>query len=300
MHEPRFSAVPITLGARRILKPGRLRWLRATAWMVALFALVLLSFGGGLAAIHAIFPSGDPRFGFAASVGAAAIAVAVYAVAVRLGEDREVVELSPAGALPQLAVGIVAGTVMFVSVMGIMAALGLYRIDWKGPASAWHAAGLSIQAGFFEEVLVRAVMLRLLWRAFGPLAAFAVSALFFGASHLFNPGATVLAAICVALEAGVMLGAFYALTGRLWTSIGVHIAWNFAQGYIFGAAVSGHATGPSLARSVARPGAPAWETGGGFGPESSLTALVVCLLVGAVVLWLTYRAGRFEAVDAAG
>ena len=28
----------------------------------------------------------------------------------------------------------------------------------------------------------------------------------------------------------------YALTGRLWVPIGLHLAWNFAQGYIFGAA----------------------------------------------------------------
>jgi membrane protease YdiL (CAAX protease family) len=36
------------------------------------------------------------------------------------------------------------------------------------------------------------------------------------------------AVFCISLEAGVMLGAFYALTDRLWVSIGVHIGWNFA------------------------------------------------------------------------
>lgn len=41
--------------------------------------------------------------------------------------------------------------------------------------------------------------LRLLWRAFGPLPAFAIAALVFGALHLANPGATVLAGATVAV-----------------------------------------------------------------------------------------------------
>jgi len=140
---------------------------------------------------------------------------------------------------------------------------------------------------------VRGVILRLLWRAFGPLIAFAISAILFGAGHIFNPGATVFAAICVTLEAGVMLGAFYALTGRLWMSIGVHAAWNFAQGYLFGAVVSGSVIGPAVARSVARPGAQGWLTGGMFGPEASLPALLVCVSIGLVTLWLAWKAERF-------
>lgn len=294
MTKQELSAAPIALGERRILKPGHLRWLRSVGWMIALFVLVLFSFGGGMAAIHALVPVGDPRFGFVVNVGGAAVAIAVYAIGVRFGEDRPVAELAPEAAPLQLAVGFAIGTLLFVTVMAILETLGLYRVYWKGVASAWHAAGLAIQAGFFEETLVRAIMLRLLWRAFGPLTAFSVSALFFGASHLFNPGATIFAAICVALEAGVMLGAFYALTGRLWTSIGVHIAWNFAQGYLFGAAVSGSSTGPSLAQSVARGDAAMWATGGAFGPESSLTALIICMLAGLTTLWLAYKAGRFQ------
>ena len=150
---------------------------------------------------------------------------------------------------------------------------------------AWHkSVGIT--------VLCLAI-LRLLWRAFGALPAFVISAVIFGAAHLFNPGATILAAICIALEAGVMLGAFYALTGRLWMSIGVHAAWNFTEGYVFGAPVSGMDFGPAMARSIVTPSTPTWATGGAFGPESSFPALVVCLTVGLVVLWYAYKAGRF-------
>ncbi|WHU02554.1 hypothetical protein [Sphingomonas sp. NIBR02145] len=76
-------------------------------------------------------------------------------------------------------------------------------------------------------------------------------------------------------------------------SIGVHGAWNFTQGYVFGAAVSGGNFGPSLARSIAHTDANVWLSGGGFGPEASLPALLVCTAVGLVALWLAKRAGRF-------
>ena len=67
------------------------------------------------------------------------------------------------------------------------------------------------------------------WRAFGPWIAFAVSAALFGFGHIADPNAPVFAAICIALEAGIMLGAFCALTARVWVSIGVHAAWPFTR-----------------------------------------------------------------------
>lgn len=294
-----LAAIPIALGSRRILAPGRLRWLRAFAWMVALFFLVLFAFAPLMHALQAVLPRGDARIGFLVNAAGAAAALAAYLLLVRLGEDRLPAEIAPAPALVQLPIGLVIGAAMFACVMAIMAAAGIYRVEWHGLAPAWGAAGSALRAGVTEEILVRAIMLRLLWRAFGPAAAFIVSALFFGAAHLANSGATLFAALCVALEAGVMLGAFYALTGRLWVSIGAHVAWNFTQGYAFGAAVSGTATGSAIARSIASPTAPSWATGGAFGPEASLPALLVCTSVGLAALWLAYKGGRFDPTEPA-
>src|SRR5262249_33040625 len=159
---------------------------------------------------------------------------------------------------------------------------------------AWRAAGLAIQAALIEEILVRAILFRLLWRAFGAAVAFAASAAVFGLGHMFNSGATVVSVLCIALEAGIMLAALYALRGQLWVSVGVHAAWNFTQGYVFGAAVSGRATGPALAHSVARSDANVLLSGGAFGPEASLAALLVCTGVAMVALWLAWKAGRLS------
>ena len=124
------------------------------------------------------------------------------------------------------------------------------------------------------------------------MPAFAVAALVFGALHLANPGATALAGATVAV-AGLMFCALYALTGRLWVPIGFHLAWNFAQGYLFGAAVSGNDLGGSIAVSTARPGAPAWLTGGTFGPEASVFALLLVSAVTVGALALARRTGRY-------
>ena len=141
---------------------------------------------------------------------------------------------------------------------------------------------------------MRALLLRLLWRAFGPVPAFIVAALVFGALHLANPGATPLAGATVVM-AGLMFCALYALTGRLWVPIGVHLAWNLAQGYLFGATVSGGTLGGSVLLSTARPGAPAWLTGGTFGPEASVLALLLVATVTVTTLALARKTGSSAA-----
>lgn len=289
--------VPITLGGQRVLREGRFRWLRAVAWMVALVFVIAMAFGPTMEAVRDLLPKNDPRLGLLTRCAGAAIALGAYALLVRLGEARKPEEIALRPALGQLSVGLLIGCALFGFVMAAMVLLGLYEVGFVGFAPAWRPLGLAIEASVVEELMIRGVILRLLWRAFGPLAAFIISAALFGAGHLPNPGATWFAAICVALEAGIMLGAFYALTGRLWVSIGVHMAWNFTQGYLFGAAVSGGDVGPSIARSTAHPDMPEWLTGGAFGPEASLPALIVCTAAGAATLWLAWKAGRFNGLD---
>ena len=198
-------------------------------------------------------PAGNPALQFAGLLVACAAALGCYALAVRLGEGRGAPRArAAAGAVRARRRGGL-GLLMMAILMGVLAVTGLYDITLVGPAPAWAGLGLALQAAVTEELWMRALLLRLLWRAFGPLPAFAVSALVFAALHLANPGATVLAGATVAM-AGLMFCALFALTGRLWVPIGLHLAWNFAQGYLFGAAVSGGDLGGSIAVSTARPG----------------------------------------------
>ncbi|WP_419252850.1 lysostaphin resistance A-like protein [Caulobacter sp. ErkDOM-YI] len=283
--------IPVELGDRRALHPGGLRWLRSMGWMLALVLAVALVFGPSFEFLLHRLPK-DPAWQWLGHLLGALLILATYALLVRLGEDRTPSELALKPAPLGLLAGAVLGAATFSAVMAILIGLHLYDFQFTGPASAWRGAGLAIESAVFEEVLVRAIILRLAWRAFGPWAALALSAVLFGAGHIPNPGATVFTTVSIALEAGIMLAAFYALTGRLWVSIGFHAAWNFTQGYIFGAAVSGGDFGGALARSVPRSGLPDWLTGGSFGPEASLPAVVLCTALGASALWFAWRRGN--------
>ena len=136
---------------------------------------------------------------------------------------------------------------------------------------------------------------RRLMRAFGAWPSLVAQAALFGAAHLGNPNATPVAAIAIAVEAGFLLAAFYMLTNRLWMSIALHASWNFTQGWLWGASVSGTPRTPSLFFAEPKPGAPAFLSGGAFGPEASLPCMVVGSLVAALVLWMAWKKGNFKA-----
>jgi membrane protease YdiL (CAAX protease family) len=259
----------------------------------SVFAIALVFGVTGDAATNLV-PDGNHFLAFATRCVGPAMALIAYSLLVLFGEGRKPVELGVRAAVPQLLLGLTLGALMFAAVLLLLIGFGLYHFEHIGWQPAWLTAGRAIEAGVVEEVMVRGLILRLSWRAFGPVAAFAISAAAFGIGHLGNENVSIFAIVCIALEAGVMLGAFYALTGRLWISIAVHTAWNFSQGYIFGAAVSGEKLGPSFAVSTARDGYPTWLTGGPFGPEASLPALLVCSIVGAGALWLAWKSGQFD------
>ena len=49
---------------------------------------------------------------------------------------------------------------------------------------------------------------------------------------------------------GLLLGAAYKYSGTLWLPVGIHWAWNFTQGNIFGFEVSGSDAGVSLMKGI--------------------------------------------------
>jgi membrane protease YdiL (CAAX protease family) len=299
----------IVLGSDRVLAPGRLLWLRALGWGLALFVLLLLAGTGAALAVawagariaggHAmIFLSAATPVGQLAFVAMVPATLAAYVGLVRFGEHRTPVELALRPAAGELAIGLGVGAAMMAAAVLLLLLAGSVTLAPQPVTSIWNAVSLSLQSGVVEEVLFRLVVLRLLWRAFGPWPALALSALLFGLLHLHNPNASLFAGIAIAVEAGIMLAAFYILTGRLWVSIGVHAGWNFTQGWVFGAAVSGTNDffgGPLSLHPVA--GSPQWLSGGAFGPEASFAGLLVGTAVGLATLHLAWRRGRFRAAD---
>jgi membrane protease YdiL (CAAX protease family) len=189
----------------------------------------------------------------------------------------------PRYALRDLGIGAGLGTLLFSAVVLELAAAGYYRITAMHLTPELAAAALLLIAGAAtEELLFRGVIFRLIEEWAGTWIALAVSAILFGAVHAANPGATWVSSLAIALEAGVLLAAAFVVTRNLWLPIGLHFAWNFLEGPIYGTQVSGHSFVTSA--FAAQVHGPAILTGGSFGPEAGLPAMLTCLAAAALLL----------------
>lgn len=272
------------------------RWLLfSAASRIVIFALLflLISFAlGGL--IHA---SGLVWHGSSATVRAAAQGVMravppllAYLLLVRWVEHRRVTELAPRRLLPEGALGVVAGLLLFSTVIGVMYLVGSYHVVGTNAQAAWLPALLMVGlgAGIGEEIIVRGVLFRIVEEGLGTWVALIVSAMFFGAAHIQNPAATAWSSAAIAIEAGLLFGMLYHVTRSLPICMGVHAAWNFAQGTIYGVPVSGLKADGWL---VSTRSGPDWLSGGAFGAEASVIALIVCSLCTIGLLVIASRRG---------
>lgn len=271
-------------------------------WRVIHFPLTLLVLGAvtmaaALQLTQTIRPMIPVQGNSAAAILLAAIAAGIvmlaYILFVRWIERRPVAELGARNWYGELGVGVALGFALFTLVIGIIAALGGYRIvGTNAPDVLLPALAIAITSGVVEEILFRGLFFRLVERLAGSWAALILSAALFGLAHIANPGATWFSSAAIALEAGVMLAALYMVTRRLWAAIGLHAAWNLTQGGIYGVAVSGFDMGGLLRPRIAGPDL---LTGGAFGAEASLPAVLVCTAFGIALLVVAHRRGRFVA-----
>jgi membrane protease YdiL (CAAX protease family) len=200
---------------------------------------------------------------------------AAYSGYARLVERRKVVELAPGRALAEFASGVLVGAALFVATAAILGLLGVWQFDG---ANAWTALiyplSIALGAAFFEEIFFRGILFRIAEESLGSWLALALSAAVFGLVHGFNPAASALSILAICLESGVLLAAAYMYSRRLWLPIGLHFAWNFTESGVFGASTSGSEAQGLL---VSRLSGPELLTGGAFGPEASIVAVLVCL-----------------------
>lgn len=188
--------------------------------------------------------------------------------------------------------GFLVGTALFSSTVALVALAGSVSIQKGGGLVALvYALGFSLAASIVEEVIFRGVLFRILNESWGTVLAIVATALFFGGAHALNDNATMASNLAIALEAGVLLAAIYLLTERLWMVVGVHAAWNFTQGGIFGLAVSGNDAKGMWKTDVT---GPTWLTGGAFGLEASWLAVGLCLIAAMMALVIAKKRGRFE------
>jgi len=208
----------------------------------------------------------------------------------RLGEHPRD-DLSGRRALPDLAIGLVMGFLIMALSVGAAAIADVYSIIGQGDSRqlVHELVTSAIMPAFMEELLFRGILFRWLEEFAGSWVALIITSALFGAAHLMNPNATPVAAFGIAIEAGVLLGGAYMLTRSLWMPMGLHAAWNFTQGEIFDVPVSGI---DEHGLVQAKLSGPALLSGGGFGLEASLFAMVIATAVGVWMVWLAVKRGE--------
>ena len=156
----------------------------------------------------------------------------------------------------------------------------MLRIDPTGPGNWWGQAGRStiilLPAAFFEELFIRGYVFAILRRAAGWKMALIITSIIFGLLHVTNPGADAESILAV-IVAGFFLGVVFLATRSLYAAGAAHFAWNWVMSGALHIAVSGIPSNDPDYRVV--DSGPDWLTGGPWGPEGGVAAVVAMFVV---------------------
>lgn len=191
----------------------------------------------------------------------------------------------------ELGMGVGIGALMILTVGALEQLLGAahFTVNSASPGQlAGWGVGLLVflfVAATDEELIFRGYPFQRLADALGPAAAVALFSGAFGLVHLRNPDHTWLSTLNTMLV-GVPLAVAYLRTRALWLPVGIHLAWNYFQGFGLGLPVSGLGVPFSVLR--AEVSGNELLTGGPYGPEGGLLATGV-IVAATVYLSLSKR-----------
>src|SRR5215813_315944 len=218
------------------------------------------------------------------------LSIAGYFLYVRVVEKRSALELSRFR-IALLPLGILVGMVWFGLLIAMLYVGGHYQIERLAfPNRLLSAVIFAMGTAIWEEVTFRGLLFRVTEQTFGTWVGVSVSAVAFGALHGLNPNASLAASIAIILESGILLAAAYFATRTLWLPIGLHFGWNFAEDFVFGVRISGHAGRPAIVEGTLT-GSPLW-TGGDYGLESSIWAIAMASIMSAILIVVAVRRGE--------
>lgn len=196
--------------------------------------------------------------------------------------------------------GAVAGIILISISAVLIWAFG--GIAWQTPA--WDqemlvpmlkGAVLFVGVAVSEEIYSRGYVQGLLRYHYGKTVAIVMSSILFALLHSLNPGVfSSPFPFANLIMAGVIMAVAREVTGGLWWPIGLHLTWNYFQGYIYGFNVSGTVPDNSLLSTVDQ--GPAWLSGGIFGIEGSALTVAV-LILGTIAVYMLYRNRKLDAAS---
>lgn len=261
--------VPLPGRAVRIMELPLIRILLAIAMLLAPFMVLQATIG------H--LPIDKSMRKLWPALLSMACCYAMYRLYVHRIEQRVLTELARVKAWRDFAAGCVIGALMFCSVLSILYATGSYDITGSDRWTVIVVPLFGMMAvSLLEEILFRGIIFRILESWLGSWRALAMSLTAFSMAHLMTDDFSVLTVSSVA-AAGLLLGAAYMVTGRLWLGIGIHFAWNFTQNALFSAPASGDQGSGMILGAFSGPD---WLTGGPSGVNGSVVAVAVLLMAG--------------------
>ncbi|WP_181833767.1 CPBP family intramembrane glutamic endopeptidase [Acidipropionibacterium virtanenii] len=175
---------------------------------------------------------------------------------------------------------------------------------WTFGDRAWswgilYGLGAGLGAAVIEEVFFRRTLLRVALSRCRRVVALGISAAAFGLLHgvprLLGGmawGDAAWLTIAITLGPGMVLGAAWLATQRLWLPIGIHVAWNIGEYSILGINVPGDAGGRGVFASTWS--GTTWLTGGQLGLDASLVTLIALLIVAAFLMCWARHNRRLE------
>jgi membrane protease YdiL (CAAX protease family) len=280
---------------------GRLR----SGWRLVLyvFAFIAASFfitaglriaSAGIVAAVPRVPHSDFGYELIYRTGVLAAALGAAYFCARLFEAlpwRSLGVTLHAGWFRYLIIGCAIGiaTLVFAVAIALMAGGLRFSFSHAGVTSIVRSmlgsAVLLFVAALAEEAIFRGYPLQTLSRAKQALLGVLLTSVPFAFVHLLNPNVIPVTTFINTALAGVWLAAAYLRTRSLWLPQGIHWAWNWVMGPLFGIPVSGMKLSPNPLLTATDAG-PLWLTGGSYGLEGGV-ACTIAIALFTLFIWRT-------------
>jgi len=276
-----------------VIKQG---WLRALVFIIiypfflVVQALLMLAFSGfKITSIEDFVAAFDKPIMILAQAASLVLTLVYIWLFRRFIDRRSLVSLGLSfGKLMRrdFVAGLLWGAAMAASVFCLLWMFGLAHIQ-RVQFPLDHLLIVAVTMAFAaaqEELLMRGYLLNNLMQSANKFLSLLLVSVVFSVGHALNPNLTLVGLVNIVL-AGLVLGIYYIHRRNLWFPIGLHIAWNWLQGAVFGSPVSG-----IQMQSIFVVEFTGNEdlSGGGFGFEGSLMLTVVAVAA-IIILHFIYR-----------
>ena len=199
------------------------------------------------------------------------------------------------GWLKELSRGFLIGAVQFSLVVVLLLVTGtgslkLGQVNLQSLIFVLAIIPFWILQGGTEELVTRGWLFPAVSAKSNIFIGILISSALFGALHLFNPGVSVLSIVNIILD-GIFACFLMLKYDNMWVLAGMHGAWNFVQGNIYGIQVSGQGASTSILNYNSQSSVDLLS-GGAFGAEGSIFASIVLIGCIAYLYWSLKKENR--------